>query len=105
MESATANAVANHLSDRITVTLGVLDEAEGARLSGQYDLVLANIIARVIGSIAPNLARVLAAGGILIASGIIEDRRHEAEQPLLATGLKLIDHVIIDDWVTLIMQK
>src|SRR6266699_2818687 len=83
VESATANAVANHLSDRITVTLGVLDEAEGARLSGQYDLVLANIIARVIGSIAPNLARVLAPDGILITSGIIEDRRHEAEKPLL----------------------
>jgi ribosomal protein L11 methyltransferase len=83
----------------------VLDETESTRLSGQYNLVLANIIARVIGSIAPYLAQVLAPDGMLITSGIIEDRRHEAEQPLLAAGLKLIDQVMIDDWVTLIMQK
>jgi ribosomal protein L11 methyltransferase len=105
VESATANAVINHLSDRITVTLGVLDEVEATRLAGQYDLVLANIIARVIGSIAHNFAQVLVPGGIVITSGIIEDRRHEAEQPLLAAGLKRVDQAIIDDWVTLIMQK
>ena len=105
VESAVANTEMNHMSDRVNVILGVLDEDEATRLAGQYDLVLANIIARVIGSIASNLARVLAPGGILITSGIIEDRRHEAEQPLLATDLKLIDQVMIDDWVTLILQK
>jgi ribosomal protein L11 methyltransferase len=105
VESALANAEMNHLSDRVNVVLGVLDAEEATRLAGQYDLVLANIIARVIGSIASNLAQVLAPGGILITSGIIEDRRYEAEQPLLATGLKLIKQVMIDDWVTLILQK
>jgi ribosomal protein L11 methyltransferase len=105
VESAVANAETNHLGDRINVVLGVLNEAEATHLSGKYDLVLANIIARVIGSIAPHLAQVLAPGGIVIASGIIEDRRHEAEEPLLSTGLKLIEQVMIDDWVTLIMQK
>ena len=105
VESALANTEMNHMSDRVNVVLGVLDEDEATRLAGQYDLVLANIIARVIGSIAPNFARVLAPGGILITSGIIEDRRHEAELPLLATGLKIIEQVMIDDWVTLILQK
>ena len=105
VESALANTEKNYMSDRVDVVLGVLDEDEATRLAGQYDLVLANIIARVIGSIASNLTQVLAPGGILITSGIIEDRRHEAEQPLLATGLKLIDQVMIDDWVTLILQK
>src|SRR5437763_8944526 len=46
VESAIANAVANHLSDRITTVLGVLDEVESTRRSGQYDLVQANIIER-----------------------------------------------------------
>ena len=63
VESATANVAANSLSDRITVALGILDEAEATRMAGQYDLVLANIIARVIGSIASYLAQVLAPGG------------------------------------------
>ncbi len=105
VESAQANAAANRVSDRVSVTLGTLDEAEAARMEGRFDLVLANIIARVIGSIAPQLARVVAPGGLLIASGIIEERRHEAEQPLLDAGLTLVDHAMIDDWVTLILSK
>lgn len=105
VESAAANAAANGLSERVSVSLGTLDEAEAASLAGQFDLVLANIIARVIGAIAPQLAQTLAPGGLLITSGIIEDRRHEAEEPLLASGLKLVDEVTIDDWVTLILSK
>ena len=105
VESAAANAAANGLSERVSVSLGTLDEAEAASLAGQFNLVLANIIARVIGAIAPQLAQTLAPDGLLITSGIIEDRRHEAEEPLLASGLKLVDEVTIDDWVTLILSK
>lgn len=105
VESATANAAVNGLSDCMTVVPGVLDEAEATRMQGQFDLVLANIIARVIGSIAPQLARVMAPGALLIASGIIEERKHEAEHPLLAAGLTLVEQVMIDDWVTLVMRK
>src|SRR5579859_6981952 len=105
VESAIANATVNGLSDCITVVLGVLDEAEATRMQGQFDLVLANIIARVIGSIALQLAQVMAPGALLIASGIIEERKHEAEQPLLAAGLMLVEQVMIDDWVTLVMRK
>ncbi len=105
VESATANAAINGLSDCITVVPGVLDETEAARMQGQFDLVLANIIARVIGSIAPQLAQVMAPGALLIASGIIEERKYEAEQPLLAAGLTLVEQVMIDDWVTLVIRK
>lgn len=105
VESALANAAVNHLSEQIQVTLGVLDENEATRMAGQFELVMANIIARVIGTIAPQLAQVLAPGGLLIASGIIEERRHEAEQPLLDSGLRLVERVMVDDWVTLIMTK
>lgn len=105
VESAAANAAVNGLSDCITVTPGVLDEAEAMRMQGQFDLVLANIIARVIGSIAPQLARAMAPRGLLIAGGIIEERKHEAERPLLAAGLTLVEQQMIDDWVTLVMRK
>jgi ribosomal protein L11 methyltransferase len=105
VESARANVAANALEDRIIVLLGTLDEAEATRMQNRYDMVLANIIARVIGAIALQLAGVLAPGGILIASGIIEERRYEAEQPLLDAGLRLVDAAMIDDWVTLVMTK
>src|SRR6266550_5050413 len=55
-ESATANVAMNDLGDRVRVVLGVLDKAEAERMAGRYNLVLANIIAQVIGLIAPLLA-------------------------------------------------
>ncbi len=105
VESARANAAANNLSDKITVAPGTLDEERAARMEGQYDIVTVNILAHVIGDMASQLAHVLASGGLLIASGIIEAHLPEAEQPLLATGLQLIEHPMIDDWIALIMRK
>jgi ribosomal protein L11 methyltransferase len=105
VESATANVAVNHLEDKVKVALGLLDASEAARMAGQYDMVLVNIIAHVIGGMAPQLAQALAPGGLLIASGIIEARRQDAEPALLAAGLELIDQANIDDWLVLIMRK
>ncbi|MEO6890553.1 MAG: 50S ribosomal protein L11 methyltransferase [Ktedonobacteraceae bacterium] len=105
VESATTNAEVNGLSERISVALGTLDAPEAQRLAGRYDLVLVNILAGVIGSLAPSLARVLAPGGLLIASGIIDERRPEAELPLLAAGLELADQAQLGEWWALIMRK
>lgn len=105
VESAQANAAMNELDERIQVVLGVLDEAEAARVAGQYDLVVANIIAHIIGSIAPQLARVLAPDGLLVVSGIIEARRHDAEDPLLAAGLELVEQTMIEDWLALVYRR
>ncbi len=104
-ESARANARMNGLVERIQVVLGVLDETMAQRLSGRYNLVLANIIAHVIGSIAPQLAMVLAGDGLLVVSGIIEARRPDAEGPLLAAGLELVHEMKIDDWLALTYRK
>jgi ribosomal protein L11 methyltransferase len=105
VESAIANVAMNDLGDRIKVVLGVLDDVEAERMAGCYNLVLANILAHVIGSIAPHLARVLAPQGLVVVSGIIEARRHEAEGPLLESGLALVEEVKIDDWLALVYKK
>ncbi len=105
VESALANAEMNDLKERIKVVLGVLDDAEATRMVGQYDLVIANIIAHIIGSIASQLARVISPTGLLVVSGIIEARRHDAEDPLLAAGLELVEQVMIDDWMALVLRR
>ncbi|GHO94272.1 ribosomal protein L11 methyltransferase [Reticulibacter mediterranei] len=105
VESATENAALNGQSERIEVVLGTLDEETAQRMAGQYDLVLANIIAHIIGSIAPQLAQVLAPDGLLIASGIIEARRQDAEAPLLEAGLELVEQRMIEDWMVLVLRK
>jgi len=105
VESTLANTELNGLNERIKVVLGVLDDAEAGRMAGHYDFVIANIIAHIIGSIAPQLARVVAPTGLLVVSGIIEARRHDAEGPLLAAGLELVEQVMIDDWMALVLRQ
>ena len=51
------------------------------------------------------LAQVLAPHGLLIVSGIIEARRHDAEEPLVAAGLILVEQVKIDDWLALVFLR
>ena len=74
-------------------------------MTGKYDMVLVNILAHIIGGMAPQLVQVTAPGGVIIASGIIEARRPDAEQPLLAAGLEFVDQAMIDDWLVLILRK
>ena len=105
VESTKGSIALNDLGERIKVVLGVLDVEEAARQAGQYDLVVANIIAHVIGSIAPQLAQTLAPQGTLIVSGIIEARRQDALGPLLESGLELVEQIMIDDWLALILRR
>ena len=44
-------------------------------------------------------------GGTLIASGIIAERRHEAENPLRDAGLRDIRALVEGDWVTLVGRR
>lgn len=103
-ESVSANVTMNDLQDQVEKRLGILDDAEAQRVAGHYNLVIANIIAHVIGSIAPQLARTLAPDGLLVVSGIIEKHRSNAEEPLLAAGLVLVEEQKIDDWLALVYR-
>ncbi len=116
VEAARANAAINGVDAQMETRLATLEGAAGepffplpadievipSEQVGTYDLVLANIIARVIGQLAPALVRATRPGGTLIASGIIEERRAEAEEPLRAAGLRITQALVEGDWVTLV---
>jgi ribosomal protein L11 methyltransferase len=118
VEATRTNAEVNDVADRMQVHLATLEGAAGepyfplppavAVLGaevGVYDVVVANIIARVIAQLAPALVRATCPGGTLIASGIIAERRAEAEEPLRAAGLVDIREIIEGDWVTLVGRR
>ncbi len=60
-----ANAAANGVEVDVSTT--PLEELEG-----EFDLVLANILAPALVALAPDLRRVLATGGTLVVSGVLE---------------------------------
>jgi ribosomal protein L11 methyltransferase len=98
VQTAAANSAA--LGDRIQVRQGTLP-LDAAR---EFDLVLANIIARVLAELAEELAAVLAPDGRLLASGIIVQREADVLEAFSAAGLAIERRLQAGDWVTLVAE-
>ncbi len=70
-----------------------------------YDLILANIIARVHVEDAATFASALAPGGRMIASGIIEDREPDVVEGFSRYGVHVAKRLTSGDWVTLVLSR
>jgi ribosomal protein L11 methyltransferase len=99
---ATAQLVVNtnKLEDVVAVKLGSLEAVEG-----QYDIVVANIFAHVIISMALALAHVVRPQGILIVSGIVSARAGEVIKKISAVGFKLEEERSLDVWHALVFTR
>ena len=91
---ARENAAANG------VTVNVTD----ALPTGQYDVVVANILADVIIGLTTELHGLLAPGGNLIASGIIDTREADVRQALEGIGLTPLETRRQTEWVALVFR-
>ncbi len=70
-----------------------------------FDIIVANLIARVLAVLAQDLAGALVPGGTLISSGIIAEREAEVAVAFAAAGLTQIERRQEGDWVALVYQK
>ncbi|TGE32538.1 50S ribosomal protein L11 methyltransferase [Desulfosporosinus sp. Sb-LF] len=92
---AQENVDLNQVNDRVEVLLGDL----GTVLTGQADVVIANIIADIILILLSDLKRILRPDGEFLASGIIENRADEVELGLKEAGLEIIERVEDSGWI------
>jgi ribosomal protein L11 methyltransferase len=99
--SARANVAANGIAGLVRVEGGSLDVAEGP-----YDLILINILARVICTLLDEgLAGMLKPGGTVIASGIIDDQEPEVRAAFAAHGVTVVACHTERDWVALVARS
>jgi ribosomal protein L11 methyltransferase len=99
--AARENVRVNGVSDIVRVEPSSLDAA-----AGPYDLVLVNILARVICSLLDEgLAQVLRPGGTVIASGIIDDQERQVREAFARHSIEVIDRIVERDWVALVGTK
>jgi len=75
------------------------DDALLRELGGGYDVITANIIADVIIAMSPLFVRFLKKGGVLITSGIIDERAGETAAALAGAGFTDIQKKIKNGWV------
>ncbi len=92
------NVAKNHLQDRVEVRQADLM----AGLTEQADLVVANIVADVIMTLAPQAYGLLRAGGMFITAGIIRHRLLEVQRVLLDEGFVLVDVLLSGEWAAMV---
>ena len=94
VRTAGENAALNGVADKLTVLVGDLSD----KASGKYDVVVANIVANAIISLAPAVPALMKDGGCFIASGIIDTRKDEVIAALQAAGLRVTNVVEKRGW-------
>jgi ribosomal protein L11 methyltransferase len=98
-----SNLELNAVQERASVIVGPVGSVlpDGAR----YDLILANIIARVLVEDAATFANALHERGRVVASGIITDYEAQVVGAFDAHGLSVKQRLSTGDWVTLILSR
>ena len=70
----------------------------------KFDVVIANILADVIILLLKDISKVVNKNGLIILSGIIEDKKNEIIKIAKENNLNLIDEKIEKEWVSLCLQ-
>ena len=96
VEATIANAARNGMAERIAARAGSLPSGEPG-----FDLVLANLIASVLITLAAPLSDELRPGGTLLASGIFDDRETDVRAAFDAVGLAVTTRTVEGEWVAL----
>ena len=90
---------------RVLVGNVIDDEALRAQIGGDYDVVVANIVADVIIAMSAAAYAQTKRGGIFITSGIIAPRGDEVKAALTAAGFAIIDVHDQSDWLCITARK
>jgi ribosomal protein L11 methyltransferase len=88
----------NGVSDAVALRLG--EGMQGAE--GQYDIVVANVLATVIGPLAPTVAEHMKPGGYYIASGATERCENELKEDFTEAGFQVVAVYRKGEWICLV---
>jgi len=94
------NAAMNGVGDRIEAIQGDLLD----KVTGQYDIVVANIIADVIIHLSKDVKNYMKKDGVFIASGIILDRLQDVEEALKTGGYDILGKETMGEWAVVVSR-
>ena len=94
---------ANKVTDRVSLGRGSLPHSLAP--ADAFDLAVANISAKVISNLAPEILRCLGPGGILVVGGFLDKQEEQVAQRLREVGFSIGNRHSMEDWVTLEAMK
>lgn len=99
------NAAVNRVSGAIRTEVSPGYRHPEIARQAPYDLVFANILARPLMEMAPELARVLAPGGMAVLSGLLARQEVAVLSAHREQGLYLVARIAIEGWHTLVVAN
>ncbi|WEG14223.1 50S ribosomal protein L11 methyltransferase [Pullulanibacillus sp. KACC 23026] len=101
VRSARENVELNQVESRVEVRQNNLVQS----IQGQYDVIVANILAEIVLKLIDDATQLMKPNGFLVLSGIIKKKQEVVEQALLKAGLTINEVLVEEDWVAIIAQK
>ena len=75
------------------------------RTAAPFDLVFANILARPLTRLAPDMARHTRPGSVVILSGILARQANRVEAIYRGHGFRRLKRFPLEEWVTLMLRR
>lgn len=105
VEVTAENARINHTAGPVHALVSDGYASRGLSKRAPFGLITANILAQPLCEMAPDLARMLAPGGIAVLSGLLVRQEREVLSAHLDCGLAISQRVRLGEWSTLQMTK
>jgi len=108
VKTASENAEKNHISaEKYHTFCGDIlsDSVLADKISGSYDIITANIVADVLIAMKNSFAYYLKKNGVLIISGIIEERMNEVTDEIESAGFTVQEYSIREGWSAVKLTK
>lgn len=102
---ATQNVKRNWLHTQVRLVESNGLQALALQRAAPYDVIIANILARPLQSLAPAIVAALSVRGYVILSGLLTTQEQAVLHRYRLQGLRLAKRVRIDGWSTLILEK
>ncbi len=102
---AKENAKNNKAGDRLKLMHARGTGHRMMRAHAPYDLVLANILARPLVGLAPEIAKLVAKGGRVILSGLLTHQEPQVRAAYAGQGLHLVQRRRLNGWSTLVYAR
>ena len=102
VKTAKANAAENGFSEPVfTVVQGNLSD----KVSGKFDIIVANIVADIIIEFNSQVGKYLENGGTYITGGIIENRENDVLYSFEENGFRVIERRENNGWLVFVLKK
>jgi len=100
VEIACTNAILNQVEKKLTIR-----NSDIPSLHQTFNLILANLTAKLLAALSSDLENLLAPGGYLVISGIIEQNRQEIEDCFFQSSLRFQQVIKRQEWLCYIFAR